>query len=62
MTREPRAIAEQRQALGARLAAFRAAAGLTQGELSKLVYRDRTTVNHIEKARARGDGAVLAGC
>jgi transcriptional regulator with XRE-family HTH domain len=55
MVNEPPAGEQQRQALGARLAGFRAAAGLTQGEMGRLVYRDRTTVNHIEKGRSSGD-------
>jgi hypothetical protein len=43
MAREPEVIAEQRRALGARLAAFRQAADLTQGQLAKTAFCDRTT-------------------
>jgi transcriptional regulator with XRE-family HTH domain len=55
MAREPEAIAELRRSLGARLATFRLAAELTQGQLAKIVICDRTTIAHIEKGRARGD-------
>jgi len=55
VAREPADITARRQALGERLAVFREAADLRQGELARLVFRDRTTVNHIEKGRARGD-------
>lgn len=56
MAREPNTVAEKRRALGAQLAAFRQAADLTQGQLAKAAYCDRTTVTHIEKGRARADG------
>lgn len=55
MAREPADIAAKRVALGERLAAFRKAAGLRQGQLAHLVFRDRTTLVHIEKGRARAD-------
>ena len=55
MARESETIAELRRALGAQLATFRQAAELTQGQLSKIVICDRTTIVHIEKGRARGD-------
>lgn len=55
MAREPENIAEKRRALGAQLAAFRQAADLTQGQLAKAAFCDRTTVTHIEKGRARAD-------
>ena len=55
MAREPEAIAGLRCALGHRLAAFRQAAGLTQGQLARSVICDRTTVAHIEKGRSRAD-------
>jgi DNA-binding XRE family transcriptional regulator len=55
VAREPEAIAERRRALGAQLATFRLAADLTQGQLARVVFRDRTTLVHIEKGRARAD-------
>lgn len=55
MAREPEELAEMRRALGAQLAAFRQAAGLTQGQLAKITFCDRSTVAHIEKGRSRGD-------
>lgn len=55
MAREPETIAELRRALGVQLATFRQAAELTQGQLAKEAICDRTTVNHIEKGRARAD-------
>jgi DNA-binding XRE family transcriptional regulator len=55
MAREPEVIAELRRALGARLATFRQAAELKQGELAQLVNCDRTTLAHIEKGRSRSD-------
>ncbi|WP_198010174.1 helix-turn-helix domain-containing protein [Saccharomonospora halophila] len=55
MAREPETVAEKRRALGAQLAASRQAADLTQGQLAKAAYCDRTTVTHIEKGRARAD-------
>jgi transcriptional regulator with XRE-family HTH domain/tetratricopeptide (TPR) repeat protein len=75
MAREPEAIVELRRALGERLATFRRAAELTQGQLADATICDRTNVVHIEKGRNRGDerfwgiadevckadGALLAG-
>jgi DNA-binding XRE family transcriptional regulator len=55
VAREPDDLVAKRRALGAQLAAFREAADLRQGELARLVFRDRTTINHIEKGRARAD-------
>jgi transcriptional regulator with XRE-family HTH domain len=55
MAREPEAVAELRRALGERLATFRKAADVTQGQLAAAAYLDRTTVSHIEKGRARAD-------
>lgn len=55
VAREPEAIAELRCALGTQLATFRLAAELTQGQLARVAFCDRTTVNHIEKGRARAD-------
>jgi len=55
VAREPADIVARRAVLGARLAAFREAADLRQGELARLVFRDRTTVTHIEKGRGRAD-------
>jgi transcriptional regulator with XRE-family HTH domain len=57
MARDPADIAELRRGLGERLAAFRQAAELTQGQLAAAAYLDRTTVSHIEKGRARADEA-----
>lgn len=44
-----------RRALGAQLTKCRIAAKLTQGQLAKAAFRDRTSVNHIEKGRTPGD-------
>lgn len=55
MAREPEAIAELRRSLGAQLATFRLAVELTQGQLAKVAFCDRTTIVHIEKGRARAD-------
>ncbi|MGH3696219.1 MAG: helix-turn-helix transcriptional regulator [Pseudonocardiaceae bacterium] len=55
MGREPKELVEMRRALGAQLAAFRQAAGLTQGQLAKVTFRDRSTVAHIETGRSRAD-------
>ena len=57
MAREPADIAELRRALGERLATFRKAADVTQGQLASACFLDRTTVSHIEKGRARADEA-----
>jgi transcriptional regulator with XRE-family HTH domain/tetratricopeptide (TPR) repeat protein len=57
MGRESADIAELRRALGERLATFRKAADITQGQLAAETYLDRTTVSHIEKGRARADEA-----
>lgn len=66
MANEPEQIAAQRRALGAHLADFRIAAGLTQGQLAKAAFCDRTTVVHIEKGRRSADKrfwqAVDAAC
>jgi transcriptional regulator with XRE-family HTH domain len=53
--REPDEITARRQALGERLAAFRQAAGLTQGQLARRAFCDRTTIAHIEKGRRLPD-------
>ena len=55
MAREPEAISELRRALGVQLATFRLAADLTQGQLARVAFCDRTTLVHIEKGRARAD-------
>ncbi|MGH3823682.1 MAG: helix-turn-helix domain-containing protein [Pseudonocardiaceae bacterium] len=55
MAREPEDLAEMRRALGSQLAVFRAAAELTQDQIARAAFRDRTTVAHIEKGRDRGD-------
>jgi transcriptional regulator with XRE-family HTH domain len=55
MTREPADIAALRRTLGERLATFRKAAGVTQGQLAATAYLDRTTVSHIERGRTRAD-------
>jgi transcriptional regulator with XRE-family HTH domain len=57
MARESAEIVELRRALGERLATFRKAADITQGQLAAAAYLDRTTVSHIEKGRARADVA-----
>ena len=60
VAREPADIADQRRALGQRLAAFRQAAELTQGELARRVFRHRTTVVHVEKGRRSADAQFWA--
>lgn len=55
MAREPEELVEMRRVLGAQLAVFRQAAGLAQGQLAKVTFRDRSTVAHIETGRSRGD-------
>jgi transcriptional regulator with XRE-family HTH domain len=55
MAREPEELAERRRVLGAQLTAFRQAVGLTQGQLARVAFCDRSTVAHIEKGRSRGD-------
>ncbi|MGH3943419.1 MAG: helix-turn-helix domain-containing protein [Pseudonocardiaceae bacterium] len=55
MAREPEELAEMRRALGAQLATFRQAAELTQSQIAKAVFRDRTTVAHTESGRRPGD-------
>lgn len=55
VARESETLAELRRALGAQLATFRLAANLTQGQLARIAYCDRTTLVHIEKGRARAD-------
>ncbi|MGH3833654.1 MAG: helix-turn-helix domain-containing protein [Pseudonocardiaceae bacterium] len=55
MSREPEDLAELRRGLGAQLAVYRTAAELTQDQLAKAAFRDRTTVAPIEKGRHRGD-------
>ncbi|MQA10916.1 MAG: helix-turn-helix domain-containing protein [Pseudonocardiaceae bacterium] len=55
MAREPVPIVELRRALGEQLSAFRQAAELTQAQLARETFCDRTTVAHVEKGRARAD-------
>lgn len=55
VARETADIAAGRVVLGEQLAAFREAADMRQGQLARLVFRDRTTLVHIEKGRARAD-------
>lgn len=55
MARESEAITELRRSLGAQLATFRQAAGITQGQLAEVAICDRTHVVHVEKGRSRGD-------
>ncbi|HET9140807.1 helix-turn-helix transcriptional regulator [Actinophytocola sp.] len=53
--REQPAVTALRRVLGTRLADFRKAADMTQGQLAAAVHLDRTTVSHIEHGRARAD-------
>jgi transcriptional regulator with XRE-family HTH domain len=55
MAKEPERVVGMRRALGAQLATFRTAAGLTQAQLADLAYCDRTRVTHIEKGRSSAD-------
>lgn len=55
MAREPEVVAEQRRALGRRLATFRQAAELTQARLAAEMTYDRSTVAHVERGRGGGD-------
>jgi transcriptional regulator with XRE-family HTH domain len=75
VAREPEAITELRRVLGERLATFRQAAGLTQGQMAARLYCDRSTLAHIERERnlgtaefwqaaddtVRADGALTRG-
>lgn len=54
MAREQQEIVDRRRALGARLAVFRQAANLTQGQLAAQVFVDRTTIAHMERGQHRG--------
>lgn len=56
MRRDADAIVALRRALGQRLATFRQAVGLTQGQLAAQVHCERSTVAHLE--RGRGNGTV----
>lgn len=49
--REPAAITSARCALGARLATYRRAAGLTQTGLASLVAFSRSTIANVETGR-----------
>jgi transcriptional regulator with XRE-family HTH domain len=51
VVREPGSIAEARQNLGAELAAYRLAAGLTQAKLAVLVKYSRSTIANVETGR-----------
>ena len=53
---DPDDIPARRRALGERLAAFRQAAGVTQGQLARTAFCDRTTIAHTEKGRRPGLG------
>jgi transcriptional regulator with XRE-family HTH domain len=55
--REPDAVTELRRALGQRLATFRTAAGLTQGQLAGQVFVDRTTITHLEGGKTGNKGS-----
>jgi len=55
MAREPADVTALRRELGQRLATFRKAAGVTQGQLAASAYVDRTTISHIERGRTRVD-------
>lgn len=55
VAREPEDLVQMRRVLGGQLAAFREAAGLSQGQLAKATFRDRTSVAHIEKGRSRAE-------
>ncbi|WP_460405010.1 helix-turn-helix transcriptional regulator [Actinophytocola sediminis] len=48
-------LTDQRRVLGERLATFRAAANLTQGQLATRVFVDRTTIAHLERGRGLGN-------
>ena len=54
-------ITALRRELGERLAGFRRAADLTQGQLARVVFCDRTSVVHIEKGRRSADGGFGSG-
>lgn len=51
LAREPVHIAAQRRDLGRRLATARNSAGLTQHDLARALYYERTSVAHIEGGR-----------
>ncbi|WP_007023145.1 helix-turn-helix transcriptional regulator [Saccharomonospora iraqiensis] len=62
MAREPDHIVAKRRALGEQLAVLRKSAELTQGQLAKSAFCDRTTVAHIESGRARADDRFWSVC
>lgn len=49
--RESEAVSAQRRRLGAQLATFRHAAGLTQWQLAGLLHYERTSIAHVEAGR-----------
>jgi transcriptional regulator with XRE-family HTH domain len=57
MAREPEAVVALRHALGKQLATLRQLAQLTQAELAKATFCDRTRVAHLERGSARADEA-----
>ncbi|MGH3821600.1 MAG: helix-turn-helix domain-containing protein [Pseudonocardiaceae bacterium] len=61
MTREPEELVEMRRALGAQLAAFRQAARLTQDQIARVTFCDRSTVAHIDEGPVPCERAVLDG-
>jgi transcriptional regulator with XRE-family HTH domain len=55
MSREPDDIQQRRRALGQQLATFRQAAELTQAQLAKRTYFDRSRIAHLERGTGRAD-------
>jgi transcriptional regulator with XRE-family HTH domain len=51
MAREPEALIELRRALGERLLAYRKLAGLTQGDLGRKLFCDRTVIARLEQGQ-----------
>jgi transcriptional regulator with XRE-family HTH domain len=55
MAREPEVIVKLRCTLGEQLATFRQSAGLTQADLAKVAFYDRTRIAHLERGSTRAD-------
>ncbi|UQS26073.1 helix-turn-helix domain-containing protein [Amycolatopsis thermalba] len=57
MDTEPGEVTERQRALGEQLSAYRKLAGLTQAQLAKRLYCDRTTLAHVERGQRSRDEA-----
>ncbi|MEV5302934.1 helix-turn-helix transcriptional regulator [Amycolatopsis methanolica] len=57
MEKESGEVAERQRALGEQLGVYRKLAGLTQAQLAKRLYCDRTTLAHVERGQRPRDEA-----